>query len=161
VQALHLLIIIVEPSLSLLLVGARGGAMRRIVLVGLSGALTVFALAFGVAPALARDDVQGKAEFFVGASECGLNFTIAYRNGTITGAVAWTADGWELRLPGEGFVVADGKFAENAGDVFSAIVSRKKLAVGFYDGTILPIDLIGLDPKAFVECIAQRLQIPR
>ena len=118
-------------------------------------------MALDVAPAIARDDVQSKAEFFVGASECGLNFTIANRERTITGALAWTAEGWELRPPGQAFVVVDGKLAENAGDVFGAIVSRKKLAIGFYDGTILPIDLIGLDSKPFVECMAQRLQIVR
>jgi hypothetical protein len=54
------------------------------------------------------------------------------------------------------FVVADGKLAENTGDIFDAI-SRKELAVGFYDGTILPIDLIGLDPKPFIACVAQSL----
>jgi hypothetical protein len=62
-----------------------------------------------------------------------------------------------LRLPEKGFVVVNGKLAENPDDAFSAIIARRGLAVGFYDGTILPIDLIGLDTKPFATCIVQTL----
>jgi hypothetical protein len=57
-----------------------------------------------------------------------------------------------------GGVVVDGKLSESA-DIFYAILSRKKLAVGFYDGTILPIDLIGLDAKPFVACVEYSLRV--
>jgi hypothetical protein len=63
-----------------------------------------------------------------------------------------------LRLPDEAFIVADGKLAENADDVFFAIHLHKKLGVGLWrDGTIVPIDLTGLDPKLFIACVKQRL----
>jgi hypothetical protein len=60
-----------------------------------------------------------------------------------------------LRLPERGFVVVNGKLSESPTAIFNAIVTRKGLAIGFYDGTILTIDLVGLDPKPFSECIAQ------
>jgi hypothetical protein len=129
--------------------------MRRIILIALT---TTLGLGVGLHNAAAQqNDAQSKAEFYVGAGECGFNFTITYRNETITGSIAWTEEGLTPRLPPEAFVVANGKLAENTGDVFDAILSRKKLAVGFYDGTILPIDLIGLDPKPFVACVGQSL----
>ena len=59
-----------------------------------------------------------------------------------------------LRLPERGFEVVNGKLSESATAIFNAIVTRKGLAIGFYDGTILPIDLVGLDTKPIVECIA-------
>jgi hypothetical protein len=62
-----------------------------------------------------------------------------------------------LRVPPEAFVVANGKLVENAGDVYRAIVSRK-LGIGFYDGTILPINLVDPDPKPFIACVAQQFR---
>jgi hypothetical protein len=43
-----------------------------------------------------------------------------------------------LRLPESGFVVVDGKLSQSAADIFDDS-RRKKLAVGFYDGTVLPM----------------------
>ena len=71
--------------------------------------------------------------------ECGLEFTIPYRNRTIKGSIAWTDVGLRLRLPESGFVVVDGKLSESQAEIFNAMVALKGLAVGFYDGTILPI----------------------
>jgi hypothetical protein len=117
------------------------------------------ALGLGLGFAVAKDNVQSKANFYAQASdgECGLEFTIAYRNGTVKGSLAFTDRGLRLRLPESGFVVVNGKLAEDPGDAFGAILARKGLAVGFYGGTILPIDLIGLETKPFVTCIAQTL----
>jgi hypothetical protein len=118
--------------------------------------LNVAVLLALAAPAVAQD-VQSKANFYAHTSdgECGLEFTITHRNETIRGSIAWTDLGLRLRLPDKGFVVVDGKLSESAIAIFDAIVRSKKLAIGFYDGTILPIDLVGLDPTAFSVCIAQ------
>jgi hypothetical protein len=115
----------------------------------LSGAL----VGLGLGIAVAKDNVQSKANFYAQASdgECGLEFTIASRNGTVKGSLAFTDLGLRLRLPEKGFVVVNGKLAQNPDDVLSAMLARKGLTVGFYDGSILPIDLVGLDPKPFVE----------
>jgi hypothetical protein len=40
-----------------------------------------------------------------------------------------------------------------------AASALKGLAVGFYDGTILPIDLVGLDPKPFAACVEYSLRV--
>jgi hypothetical protein len=124
--------------------------MRRIILMALRVALVA-----SVAPAVARDDVQSKANFYAQTSEgeCGLEFTITNRDRPVKGSLAFTDLGLRLRLPEKGFVVVNGKLAESEGKVFSAMVAQKGLAVGFYDGTILPIDLIGLDTKPFAACI--------
>jgi len=82
-----------------------------------------------------------------------LEFAIVHRNGTVRGFIARTDLGLRLRLPEKGFVVVDGKLSESAIAIFNAMIAQKGLAVGFYDGTILPIDLVGLDPTAFSECI--------
>jgi hypothetical protein len=126
--------------------------MRWTVLVGLNGALVALGLGFAVA----QDNVQSSANFYAQTSdgECGLEFTIASRGGTIKGSIAWTDLGLRLRLPERGFEVVNGKLSESATAIFNAIVTRKGLAIGFYDGTILPIDLVGLDTKPIVECIA-------
>jgi hypothetical protein len=60
--------------------------MRWIVLVGLNGALVALGLGFAVA----QDNVQSSANFYAQSSdgECGLEFTIAYRGGTIKGSIA-------------------------------------------------------------------------
>jgi hypothetical protein len=115
--------------------------------------------------ALAQDDVQSMANFTQGSeSECGgFEFTIAWRNREKTtelkGSLAWMDGDLRLRLPDGAFVVADGKLAKNADDVFFAIVLHKKLGVGLWrDGTIVPIDLIGLDPKPYVACVMQRMR---
>jgi hypothetical protein len=124
-------------------------AGRRAITVGLA----VLAVS---GAALAQDDVQSTANFYAQGSEgeCGFEFTIA----DLKGSLAWTDGDLRLRLPDGAFVVADGKLAKNADDVFFAIVLHKKLGVGLWrDGTIFPIDLIGLDPKAFVACVMQRL----
>ena len=128
--------------------------MRKTLLVALTATL---GLAVGLHNVAAQqNEAQSKAEFYVGADECGLNFTITYRNETITGSIAWTEEGLTLRVPPEAFVIANGKIPEYAIDVYSAIVSRK-LGIGLWDGTILPIDLVGLDPKPFSACLAQSL----
>ena len=101
-------------------------------------------LALGVTPA-------APAEFYALDGECGLNFTID----SLKGSIAFMAHGWALHLPKKGFVVLNGKLSESATAIFDAILARKGLAVGFYDGTVLPIDLVGFDTKPFVECIAQ------
>jgi hypothetical protein len=120
-------------------------------IVGLSGALVGLGLGF----AIAKDHVQSKANFYAQTSdgECGLEFTIARRNRTIKGSIAWTDLGLRLRLPEKGFVVVNGKLSESQAEIFNAMVARKGLAVGFYDGTILPIDLVGLDPQPFAACV--------
>ena len=120
-------------------------------------ALTATLVASGAAAQHnAASEVQSKAEFVVADGECGLNFTIAYRNETITGSIAWTDEGLALHVPPEAFVIADGKLAEYSIDIYRAIVSRK-LGIGLWDGTILPINLVGLDPEPFSACLVQRL----
>ncbi len=126
--------------------------MRRIANSALPVAVAI-ALAVGFAQAQGVWDARFYAQTSDG--ECGLEFTIAYSGRTVKGSIAWTDLGLRLRLPEKGFVVVDGKVTQNAIVIFDAIVQRKKLAIGFYDGTILPIDLIGLDTKPLVECIAQ------
>jgi hypothetical protein len=76
--------------------------MRKIILIRLSVALVA---SESIAPAFARDDVQSKANFYAQTSdgECGLEFTIEYRNGTIKGSIAFTDLGLRLRLPEQGF----------------------------------------------------------
>ena len=113
-------------------------------------------LAVGLHNANAASEVVSKAEFVVADGECGLHFTITYRNETITGSIAWTEEGLALRVPPEAFVIADGKLAEYSIDIYRAIVSRK-LGIGLWDGTILPINLVGLDPQPFSACLAQSL----
>jgi hypothetical protein len=99
--------------------------------------------------------VQSSANFYAQTSdgECGLEFTIASRDRTIKGSIAWTDLGLRLRLPENGYVVINGKLSESEAEIFNAMLARKGLAVGFYDGTILPIDLVGLDPKHFAACV--------
>ena len=129
--------------------------MRRTILVALTATL---GLALGLRNVVAQHDkVVSKAEFVVGDGECGLNFTVAYRNEAVTGAITWTDEGLAVRVPPEAFVVVGRKLAENAGDVYGAIVSRR-LGIGFYDGTILPINLVDLDPKPFIDCVEQSLR---
>jgi hypothetical protein len=127
--------------------------MRKAVLVALTAML---GLTVGLRN-VAAQEVVSNANFYAQTSdgECGLEFTIAYRYRTVKGSIAWTDLGLRLRLPEKGFVVVDGKLSESAIAIFDAIVRSKKLAIGFYDGTILPIDLAGLDPTAFSACIAQ------
>jgi hypothetical protein len=125
--------------------------MRRTILIALT---TTLGLASVGATA---QEVVGKARFVVAEGECGLEFTVTYRNQTITGSIAWTEEGLALRVPPEAFVIANGKLAENAGDIYGAIVYRR-LGIGFWDGTILPINLIDLDPKPFIACVAQSLR---
>jgi hypothetical protein len=126
-----------------------------LVLVALTATLGL-AVRLAAAQRNAASEVVSKAEFVVADGECGLNFTITYRNETITGSIAWTEEGLVLHVPPEAFVVAGSKLAENAIDIYGAIVSRK-LGIGFYDGTILPITLVDLDPKPFSACMAQKL----
>lgn len=123
-----------------------------------NAALVLVALTatLGLAVGLAANEVVSKSQFVVADGECRLEFTIGYRNETITGSIAWTEEGLVLHVPPEAFVVAGGKLAENAIDIYGAIVSRK-LGIGFYDGTILPINLVDLDPKPFSACMAQKL----
>jgi hypothetical protein len=131
--------------------------MRWTVLVGLSGAFVGFGLGFAVA----KDNVQSSANFYAQISdgECGLEFTIANRNRTVKGSIAWTDLGLRLRLPEKGFVAVNGKVSESEAAIFNAMVALKGLAVGFYDGTILPIDLTGLDPKDFAACVRRGWRI--
>jgi hypothetical protein len=56
-------------------------------------------------------------------------------------------------------VVVNGKLADDDSAVFSAMVGLKGLGVGFYDGTVLPIDLVGLDSKPFVACVEYSLRV--
>jgi len=111
--------------------------------------------------AVAKDNVRSSANFYAQTSdgECGLEFTITYRNGTIKGSIAWTDLGLRLRGVPESFVVVNGKLAENPDDAFGAMIALKGLAIGFYDGTILPIDLVGLDPKPFAACVEYSLRV--
>jgi hypothetical protein len=115
----------------------------------------------GLGFAVAKDKVQSSANFYAQTSdgECGLEFTIAYRNGTIKGTIAWTDLGLRLRGVPESFVVVNGKLAANPDDAFGAMVALKGLAIGLYDGTILPIDLVGLDPKPFLVCVEYSLRV--
>jgi hypothetical protein len=111
--------------------------------------------------ALAHDDAQNTANFYVSEGECGFEFNVAWRNHakTLKGSLAWVDGDLRLRLPNEAFVVADGKLAKDADDVFGALVLHKRLGVGLWqDGTIFPIDLTGLDPSPFVACVMQRLR---
>jgi hypothetical protein len=110
----------------------------------------------GLGFAVAKDNVQSKPNFYAQTSdgECGLEFTIAYRNRPVKGSLAFTDLGLRLRLPEKGFVIVDGKLAENPDKVFGAMVAQRGLALGFWhDGTILPINLVGLDTKPFVACV--------
>jgi hypothetical protein len=108
--------------------------------------------------ALAQDDVQSTANFYVREGECRFEFAVAWRNrAEVKGSLLWADGDLRLRLPDEAFVVADGKLAKNDEDVFGAILLHKKLSVGLWrDGTIFPIDLTGLDRKPFVACVMQR-----
>jgi hypothetical protein len=150
--------------------------MRRIIGSSVGGLIALTAtlgLAVGLTNVAAEEQSKSKregpsslttpfepqAEFYVSDGECGLAFTIAYRNETITGSIAFADDSWTLRLPAQSFLVVNGKLTENTGDVFDAILSKKKLAIGFYDGTILPIDLLGLDPKPFIACVEYSLRV--
>ena len=128
--------------------GLQPKSMRKIVLL-----VGLLALLVGAAQA---QDVRD-ARFYAQTSdgECGLEFTITHRNETIRGSIAWTDLGLRLRLPEKGFVVVDGKLSESAIAIFNAMIAQKGLAIGFYDGAILPIHLVGLDPTAFSACIAQ------
>jgi len=127
--------------------GDGGGAMRSIVLVGL------LTLLIGVAQAQDVGEVQSKAEFVVGsAGECRFNFAITYHNKTITGAVAWTEEGPVLRVPPETFGMIDGKPAGDAAAMFGAVILHKRVALGLYDGTILPIDLLCLNLRRVADC---------
>ncbi len=131
--------------------------MRWAVLAGLSIAFGLaVAVSGGALVAVAQDGVRN-ANFYSQTSdgECGLEFTIAYRGRTVKGSIAWTDLGLRLRLPEKGFVVVDGKLSESAIAIFNAMIAQKGLAIGFDNGTILPIDLVGLDPTAFSACIAQ------
>jgi hypothetical protein len=115
--------------------------MRLTVLVG--GALVGLGLGFAVA----KDNVQSTANFYAQTSdgECGLEFTIPYRGRLARGSIAFTDNGLRLRLPESSFIVVNGKLSESPSDVFSAMIAGKGLAVGFWrDGTVLPIDLVGL-----------------
>jgi hypothetical protein len=77
-----------------------------IVIVGVG--LAVAFVGLGLSGAVAKDN--GRANFYAQTSdgECGLEFTIPYRNKTIEGSIAWTDLGLRLRLPESGFVVVDG-----------------------------------------------------
>ena len=88
-----------------------------------------------------------------------MEFTIAYRGGTVKGSIAWKDFGLRLRLPKESFVVVDGKLSEDDAAIFKAMLARKGLALGFYDGTILPIDLIDVDTKPFAACVEYSLRV--
>jgi hypothetical protein len=106
-----------------------------------------------VSGAALADDPQSTANFYATDSECEFEFTIADLKGSLT----WADGDLRLRLPDEAFVVADGKLAKNADDIFFAIAEHKTLALGLWrDGMITPINLIGLDPKPFVACVMQR-----
>jgi hypothetical protein len=114
--------------------------------------------------ALAQDDARSTANFYASSEgECRFEFAVAWRNRAETkGTLSWTDGDLRLRLSDEAFVVADGKLAKDADDVFFAIHLHKKLGVGLWrDGTIFPIDLTGLDPKDFVACVKQRIQASR
>jgi hypothetical protein len=151
--------VVCRPALSFSLTVAalhryRGSMLRatgcRVIIVGLA-VLAVSGAAF------AQDDVQSTANFY-SEGECRFEFTIAWRNrAEVKGSLLWADGDLRLRLPGEAFVVADGKLAKNEEDVFGAILLHKKLGVGLWrDGTIFPIDLTGLDRKPFVACVKQR-----
>jgi len=122
---------------------------------GRAALIAALASMLGFGYAVAKDNAQSSANFYAQTSdgECGLEFTIPYRNGTIKGSLAFTDLGLRLRLPEKGFVVVNGKLSDSDTEIFGAMLARKGFAVGFYDGTVLPIDLIGLDPKPFAECV--------
>ena len=102
-----------------------------------------------------RNEVVSKAEFVAGA-DCRLNFTITYHHKSITGAIAWTEEGPVLWMPAETLVLIDGKITDDAGAMFGAIILHKKVAVGLYDGAILPIDLLGLNLRSVADCVWKR-----
>jgi hypothetical protein len=58
-----------------------------------------------------------------------------------------------------GSTMFNGKLADKLDAVFNAMLARKGLAVGFYDGTILPIDLVDVDPKLFTACVEYSLRV--
>ena len=130
-----------------------------IVVVGVGVALALgLGLGVGLGWGFAVEKVQSKANFYAQTSEgeCGLEFTIIPNRegkGTIKGSIAWTDLGLRLRLPEKGFVAVNGKLSQSEAEIFAAMVALKGLAVGFYDGTVLPIDLTGLDPKPFAACV--------
>jgi hypothetical protein len=117
-------------------------------------------LGLGLGFAVAKDyEVVSKTEFVVGAGECGLNFTITYHNEAIKGSIAYTENGFALRMPIETFFVIDGKLSEDAGAVFGAIILGEKVGVGLLsDGAIFPIDALGLDRRAIADCVWERWQ---
>jgi hypothetical protein len=86
------------------------------------------------------------------------NLRSAGATGPIKGSIAFTDLGWRLRGVPQAFVVIDGKLSDSA-DIFDAILSRKKIGIGLYDGTILPIDLLGLVPKPFIACVEYSLGV--
>jgi len=110
-------------------------AMRRDWAWIVAVSIGLLALAFGLGFAVAKDNVQSKANFYAETSdgECGLEFTITSRNRTIKGSIAWTDLGLRLRLPEKGFIVVDGKQSESAIAIFNAMIVQKGLAIGFYD----------------------------
>jgi hypothetical protein len=46
----------------------------------------------------------------------------------------------------------DGKPAGDAAAMFGAVILHKRVALGLYDGTILPIDLLCLNLRRVADC---------